>query len=299
MLVRMDDTRFPLRVGVVILPDMHWHEAGPLWRRAEDLGFAHAWTYDHLTWRGHRDETWFGATPTLTAAALSTRRIRLGPLVASPNFRHPLPFAKELVTLDDISQGRLVVGLGAGGTGWDATMLGHDAWSRGERVARFAEFVTLTDLLLRETASSYTGRYYSTADARTYPGCVQEPRAPFAIAAEGNATMRIAARYGQAWVTTGGGEGTGLGPREGAAIVRAQINRLADACEAAGRDSSSVDRLVLTGLSLDGCLGSFDEFVDGAGHYADAGATDLIVHWPRPTAPFHGDVTTFERIFAP
>ena len=105
--------------------------AGRRWRRAEELGFDHAWTYDHLAWRSLRDGPWFGAIPTLTAAAMVTDRIRLGTLVASPNFRHPVPFAKELMTLDDISGGRLAAGIGAGGTGWDAAMLGADPWSRG------------------------------------------------------------------------------------------------------------------------------------------------------------------------
>ena len=109
---------------MVILPERSWAEARPRWEQAEALGFDHAWTYDHLTWRSFRDQPWFGALPTLTAAALVTERIRLGPLVASPNFRHPVPFAKELVTLDDISGGRLTLGIGAGGTGWDATVLG-------------------------------------------------------------------------------------------------------------------------------------------------------------------------------
>jgi alkanesulfonate monooxygenase SsuD/methylene tetrahydromethanopterin reductase-like flavin-dependent oxidoreductase (luciferase family) len=295
----MDDERFPLRVGVVILPDMGWQEAGPLWKRAEDLGFSHAWTYDHLTWRGHRDAAWYAAMPTLTAAALSTDRIRLGPLVASPNFRHPLPFAKELITLDDISRGRLIVGLGAGGTGWDATMLGHAAWPARERVRRFAEFVAVTDQLLRDPATSHAGQYYSTNEARTYPGCVQQPRVPFAIAAEGDLTMRVAAEHGQAWVTTGGRAGVGLAPRDGAAIVTEQIESLTEACVAAGRDGASIDRVVLTGLSLDSCLGSRGQFEDAAGSYAGAGATDLIVHWPRPTEPYRGDVASFERLFEP
>ncbi len=73
----------------------------------------HAWTYDHLTWRNLRDGPWFGAVPTLAAAALVTSRIRLGTLVASANFRHPVPFAKELMTLDDLSHGRFTLGVGA------------------------------------------------------------------------------------------------------------------------------------------------------------------------------------------
>src|SRR5438105_6923295 len=118
-----------MRLGVVILPVLPWSTAQSVWRRAEELGFDHAWTYDHVAWRTLRDRTWFAAVPTLTAAALATSRIRLGTLVASPNFRHPVPFARELISLDDISGGRLTVGVGAGGLGDDATVLGGSAWS--------------------------------------------------------------------------------------------------------------------------------------------------------------------------
>src|SRR5436189_4408819 len=121
-----------MRRGVLILPEFRWSTAEPPWRRADELGFDHAWTYDHLAWRSLRDTTWFGAIPTLTAAAGVTARIRLGPLVASPNFRHPVVFAKELITLDDVAGGRLTLGLGAGGEGWAATMLGKESRSRRE-----------------------------------------------------------------------------------------------------------------------------------------------------------------------
>ena len=123
-----------LRLGVVILPEHRWPIARAIWRRAEALGFDHAWTYDHLAWRSLRDAPWFGAIPTLTAVAAATMRIRLGTLVASINFRHPVPFARELLTLDDVSGGRFTLGIGAGGTGWDATILGKPEWSPRERV---------------------------------------------------------------------------------------------------------------------------------------------------------------------
>ncbi|MGZ6980514.1 MAG: LLM class flavin-dependent oxidoreductase, partial [Acidimicrobiia bacterium] len=87
-----------MRVGVLILPEDRWTDAAPMWRRAEALGFAHAWTYDHIAWGPLRDSAWFGAVPTLAAVALVTSTIRLGTLVASPNFRHPVPFARELIT---------------------------------------------------------------------------------------------------------------------------------------------------------------------------------------------------------
>jgi alkanesulfonate monooxygenase SsuD/methylene tetrahydromethanopterin reductase-like flavin-dependent oxidoreductase (luciferase family) len=287
-----------VRVGVCILPELRWPQQLPLWQRAEELGFDHAWTYDHLAWRSLRDEPWFGAVPTLTAAALATTRLRIGPLVASPNFRNPVPFAKELVTLDDVSGGRLTLGIGAGGEGWDATMLGEKGWPRAERTARFEEFVDLLDRLLREPETSFDGRWYSAHEARTYPGCVQQPRVPFAVAATGPRGMRLAATYGQTWVTTGEGSGEGiLGTEQGAAAVGQQIARLDDACAAVGRDPASIDRLVLTGPVLDAGLGSEDAFGDAVGRYAEVGVTDLVVHWPRPTEPYAGDVATFERIF--
>src|SRR5215213_4603679 len=167
-----------MRVGVLILPEQHWPAAAEKWTRAEALGFDHAWTYDHLAWRGLRDSTWFAAVPTLAAAAAVTSTIRLGTLVASPNFRHPVPFARELLTLDDISSGRLTVGIGAGGQGWDATMLGQEPWEMLERQERFAEFVDLLDRLLTNREVNFAGRYWIANEARTHPGCVQQPRVP-------------------------------------------------------------------------------------------------------------------------
>lgn len=286
-----------MRVGVVILPEYPWPVASSIWRRAEELRFDHAWTYDHLAWGPLRDSAWFGAMATLTAAATATQHIRLGPLVASPNFRHPVPFAREVISLDDISGGRLTLGLGSGGEGWDATVLGNPRWSTGERADRFAEFVDLTDRLLREPETSYAGRFYAADGARTYPGCTQRPRVPFAIAATGTRAMRIAAAYADIWVTTGDrGPETGLASDEGAAAVRSQMDRLDAACAQVGRDPDTLARLVLAGLRLDSGLTSRDAFDETIGRYEAVGVTDFVVHWPRPDGPFGGDLTSFERI---
>lgn len=73
-----------LRLSTVILPVRRWHEGGRSpWQRAEELGLHAAYTYDHLAWRAFRDGPWFGAVPTLTAAACATSRLRLGTLVTS------------------------------------------------------------------------------------------------------------------------------------------------------------------------------------------------------------------------
>jgi alkanesulfonate monooxygenase SsuD/methylene tetrahydromethanopterin reductase-like flavin-dependent oxidoreductase (luciferase family) len=288
-----------MQLGVLILPEFPWATAQALWRRAEALGFEHAWTYDHLAWRSFRDTTWFAAIPTLTAAAMVTRRIRLGTLVASPNFRHPVPFAKELVALDDISGGRFTLGLGAGSSSWDATILGQAAWSPEERAGRFAEFVKLLDQVLREPAASYQGHYYTANEARTYPGCIQQPRLPFAIAATGRQGMRLAATYGQIWVTNGDRTREGImDAKQGAQVVREQIARLEEVCGQVGRDPASLRRLVLSGPRLDGGLESVEAFQDTVGRYAEAGVTDFVVHWPRPDQPYAADPAIFERIFS-
>ncbi len=286
-----------MRFGVVILPEAGWASSERRWRRAEELGFEHAWTYDHLSWRSFRDLPWYSAIPTLTAAAAATSRLRVGTLVASPNFRHPLPFAKDLIALDDISGGRVIAGIGAGGTGFDATALGQATLSPAERAERFAEFVTLTDLLLRQSQLTWKGRYYSVDEARTYPGSTQQPRLPLAIAAHGPKAMRLAAQHGDFWVTLGGTSDGLWGPAEGAAAVAAQVKRLESACQEIGRDPSSLRRLVLTGIPLDPGMSSPATFRDTVARYEEVGVTDFVVHWPRPSEPYAGDLAMFERIF--
>lgn len=287
-----------MRIGVVLLPETRWNHGGAArWRRAEELGFDHAWTYDHLAWRSLRNEPWFGAVPTLAAAAAVTTRMRLGTLVASPNFRHPVPFAREVLALDDIAEGRFTLGMGAGGEGWDAEMLGHPPWTRSERSARFAEFTDLLDQLLSTPEVSATGRYYSAVEARSYPGCIQRPRVPMLIAAAGPRAMDVAARFGQGWVTTGDAErGPLAGAAAGAELVGAQLATLARACNAIGRDPSELDKVVLTGLLLDGGISSREAFADAIAEYAAVGVTDLIVHWPRAGDPYRGDESAFVEI---
>ncbi|GAB2575400.1 LLM class flavin-dependent oxidoreductase [Streptomyces capparidis] len=290
------------RLSTVILPVRRWHEGGrDEWLRAEELGFHAAYTYDHLSWRSFRDRTWFGALPTLTAAAGATARLRLGTLVTSPNFRHPVTLAKELITLDDVSAGRVTLGVGAGGTGFDATALGQEPWSPRERADRFEEFVGLLDRLLTQQAVTHAGAFYSAHEARTVPGCVQRPRLPFAVAATGPRGLRLAARHGQAWVTTGDPRISATGtPEESRRVVRDQLDRLDRACAEAGRDPGTLERILLTGFTPEGnaVLDSVDAFVDFAGAHAEMGITEIVVHSPVPDSPFAADPGVFERIAA-
>ncbi|WP_405804517.1 LLM class flavin-dependent oxidoreductase [Streptomyces sp. NBC_01187] len=293
-----------LRLSTVILPVRRWHEGGrDQWLRAEELGFHTAYTYDHLSWRvPFRDGPWFGAVPTLTAAATATERLRLGTLVTSPNFRHPATLAKELISLDDVSGGRITLGIGAGGSGFDATTLlkgDEEPWSPRERADRFGEFVPLLDRLLTEDSVTFEGTFYSANEARNIPGCVQRPRLPFAVAATGPRGLRLAAQHGQAWVTTGDPKVNGAGtPEESREAVRGQIEKLGKACADIGHDVAELDKILLTGFTPDGTrpLESVDAFVDFAGRHQELGFTEIAIHWPIPDSRFAANQKIFECI---
>ncbi|MET8012430.1 LLM class flavin-dependent oxidoreductase [Streptomyces sp. NPDC005271] len=292
-----------MRLSTVILPVRRWSEGGrEQWQRAEELGFHAAYTYDHLSWRSFRDGPWFGAVPTLTAAAAATSRLRLGTLVTSPNFRHPVTLAKELISLDDVSDGRITLGIGAGGSGFDATSLlrgGEEPWTPRERADRFGEFVELLDRLLTQDVVTYEGTHYSAREVRNIPGCVQRPRLPFAVAATGPRGLRLAARHGQAWLTTGDPKLFETGtPEDSLAAIGGQIQRLGKACAEAGREVSELDKILLTGFTPDGerPLSSVDAFVDFAGRHAALGFDEIVLHWPIADSVFAADPVVFEKI---
>jgi alkanesulfonate monooxygenase SsuD/methylene tetrahydromethanopterin reductase-like flavin-dependent oxidoreductase (luciferase family) len=287
-----------MRFGLVILPQYEWPDAGRLWRDAERLGFDHAWTYDHLSWRGLAGERWHATIPTLTAAAMVTERIRLGTLVASPNYRHPVPFAKDVATLDQISGGRVVLGLGSGGTGFDARVLGQGELTPRERYERFREFTEALDRLLRFERGSgdgitYWGDEFSADAARMVGEPAQLPRMPFLMAANGPRAMRLAARYGSGWVTTGPQADTdaawwaGLGPL---------VARLDEACAAEGREPGDLDRV----LSLDDearySMSSVAAFEDAVGRARELGFTDVIAHRPREHGIYAGSEAVLEEV---
>ncbi|WP_308493125.1 LLM class flavin-dependent oxidoreductase [Microbacterium terrisoli] len=286
-----------MRIGIVILPQRPWHEQRELWRRAEDYGFDHAFTYDHLSWRSLAGQSWGATVPTLAGAALVTERIRLGTFVASPNFRHPVPFAKDLATIDEMSGGRFTLGLGAGTTGFDADVLGTAPLTAGDRHARFMEFVDVLDLLLRfeqpgTDGIDFDGQWYTAARARMVGRPAQSPRMPFVIAANGPRGIARAVQTGQGWVTTGPATDD---EREWWSGVGALARRVDDA-EAAASRTRPLDRY----LSLDSgaaySLASAVRFEDAVARAEDLGFTDVIAHWPRADGIYAGDESVLDQI---
>ncbi len=287
-----------MRVGVVVLPTDPWPETRDRARRVEALGYAHLWTYDHLSWRRYRDRDWQATVPWLAALAVSTSRIRLGTMVASPNFRHPVTLAKEAMTLDRLSEGRFVLGVGAGGPGYDAGVLGGPTLSPGERADRLDEFVEVLDLLLRQPLTSHDGTHYTVVEARMLPGCVQVPRVPMALAATGPRGMALAASRAESWITYGALSGGDLGPAGAEAVVTAQVVTLDAACDRAGRDPASIDRILLVTNEVERPLAGLEAFRDFAGRYRALGFTDLVFHHPRADDPVWDDDETMVEVVA-
>jgi alkanesulfonate monooxygenase SsuD/methylene tetrahydromethanopterin reductase-like flavin-dependent oxidoreductase (luciferase family) len=273
-----------VRLGVLMLPTDPWPDTVRRAVELEAMGYDHLWTYDHLSWRRYRDRDWHAAIPWLTGLAAATSRVRLGTMVSSPNFRHPVTLAKEAMTLDHISSGRFVLGVGAGGLGFDATVLGGSELPPAERIERFGEFVEVLDLLLRQPMTSYRGRWYTVHEARMLPGCVQQPRLPIAVASASRRTLALVARYGDAWITYGdpARDATAAGSE---AAVRKQAEWLSDACGVIGRDPRTIDRIFMIGNSEEHPLASVGEFTDFAARYAGLGFTDLVFHHPRADDP--------------
>lgn len=281
-----------MRFGITILPEHRWSQAKDLWRRAEDLGFDHGWTYDHITWAGLPQSPWFSATTTLTAASIVTERMRLGMFVASPNFRHPGPFLREITALDDISGGRILLGLGTGGD-LDSKVLGGPELTVKQRVDRFEEFAAVLDRLLTEPSVDHQGEWFVIRELCTAPGPVQQPRTPFVMAGNGPRSIRIAVRLGAGWVTTGL---KGADQEQWWASL-AELNGKVDAAlEQAGRARDTFPRYLNLDAGHQFSLRSAETFGEMVQRAGDLGFTDVITHWPRPDGPYAGTIDTLEEV---
>ena len=287
-----------MRVGIVILPTDRWPEQAQRWRRAEAYGFDHGWTYDHLTWDPLAGMPWGATIPTLVAAATVTGTLPLGTWVASPNYRHPVAFAREFAALDDVSGGRAVLGVGAGGTGVDAHVLGDQPLSPADRATRFEEFVEVLDRVLTGPRTDHAGRFYTAVDALTTTPCVQQPRLPFVIAANGPRTMRLAARFGRGWATTGATRRE-AGDTAWWAGVAGLADRFDQVLADAGRAPGSIDRLLSVDAASTFSLVSVQHFEDVVGRAAELRFTDVVVHWPVPGAVIYdGDEAVLDQVAA-
>ncbi|MEU4192592.1 LLM class flavin-dependent oxidoreductase [Kribbella sp. NPDC026611] len=188
-----------MRFGLKVNP-ADWDQASYWAGIAEDAGFDGLWTGDNL--RHPRDPAIpVHDGPTVVAGwAATTRRIRVGLLIANLVFRQPTVLAKHAVTLDHISAGRFDLGIGSGVWPTDHGMAGTPQWGAPERSERLAEFVAVVDRLLSGDVSDHDGPYYPYTLAAMTPGPVQD-RLPLIIAANAPKALAVVAAHADGWVT--------------------------------------------------------------------------------------------------
>jgi alkanesulfonate monooxygenase SsuD/methylene tetrahydromethanopterin reductase-like flavin-dependent oxidoreductase (luciferase family) len=243
--------RRPLAVGIQ-LPEIEWEARWPDLRalalRAEELGFDAVWYGDHLLYRRPGDERARGpweAWTILAGLAAVTSRVLIGPLVAATAFHNPAMLAKKAATVDEISAGRLVVGLGAG---WNETEFRAFGFPFDHRISRFEEAFTIVRTLLRDGVIDFSGSYYPARDCELAP----RPRPggpPLMIGSSGARMLAITVPHVDAWNAWF----NAFGNRP--AGVPALRERVDTACAGAGRDPATIARTLAVQVRLPGGSG--------------------------------------------
>jgi alkanesulfonate monooxygenase SsuD/methylene tetrahydromethanopterin reductase-like flavin-dependent oxidoreductase (luciferase family) len=215
-----------------------WADIAAFARAAEQAGFDSLWVQDHLLFRfpGEPPEAPWECFSLLAALAAVTTKVEIAPLVACTSFRNPALTAKIADTIDEISGGRLILGLGAG---WHEPEYIAYGYPFDHRYSRFEEALTIIHTLLREGQIDFAGRYYSARE------CELRPRGPRpAVGTTGDKMLGLAAKYADQWnayFTRTGNSPAGVIPLR---------DRVQAACAAAGRDPSTMELTVAALIDL-------------------------------------------------
>lgn len=276
-----------MRFGIEVPQDAPFPALVERWHRVEELRFDHLWVADHSAdtrtdYSGdyrNLDGTWFDGWTVLAIMAKETTRIRIGTLVSNPVLRPPALLAKEALTVDHLSGGRLELGIGTGSEPLDHATMGSDYWSPGERVARFSEYVEVVDGLLANPSRAYAfeGRFYRTREAAMGPPPVQRSRPPITVGGQSPTVLRVAAERADCWNIAGP---LGLGMDEILEVTCRQNDRLDEMCVAFGRDPTELRRsLFLVGALLD-AWASPDAVERIVGRFGEIGIGEFVLFWP-------------------
>ncbi|MEU1972248.1 LLM class flavin-dependent oxidoreductase [Microbacterium sp. NPDC019599] len=281
------------RISVVIPPIGPWRDQARWYRWAEDIGYDVAYTYDHLTHRTAVD-LWLGeAFTTLTAAAASTERIRLGTLVASAVFRRPVALARIAMTVQDISAGRLVLGVGLGAPDCEVA-------NRGERSELKAMAERFTDvvhgyLAALDGATEWDGATMSFSRLQSAPAPDGVAPPELLIAAHGPRALALTVAVADTWNTYGGPAGTQLEADDFWELLATQRAGFEEQCAKAGRDPRSVRRSVLLGFGRVRPTSSAGAFMDAVARVEELGFDELVVYGPGSSAGLGSDPAVHEQ----
>lgn len=284
------------RFAVLVLPNTEWSEILQRSLQVETLGFELLATADHFVDWTDPSRPWHEGWSVLAALAMATKTVRLATYVTQFPLRHPAMLARQALSIDHISNGRLEVGLGTGipiDPSYD--MMGIPNWDGKERVARFKEYVAVVDRLLSNDVSSFEGEFYTITDAVMKPRTPQAPRPPIVIGALGPVMLRLTARVADTWNTMSFAKTF----EEQLAELRDKVRIIDEACAKAGRDPASLRRSYLMfdpqarasggAMSYYQSVGAFEEM---AGRVMEAGFSELCLYYPVLSE----QTAVFERI---
>jgi probable F420-dependent oxidoreductase len=281
----------PLKVGM-LLPQAEgrlggdtarWRDLQAMAQRAEEVGFDSIWTIDHfiLEYPEAGPQGVWECWSLLAALAAVTQRVELAPLVTPTSFRNPALLAKMADTVDEISGGRLILGLGAG---WVESEYRAMGLPYDHRVSRFEEALQIIHGLLRDGEIDFEGRYYSARECELRPRGPRPQGPPILVGSNGERMLGMVARYADAWNTFF--SNTGNSP-DGIPPLREKVDA---ACHAAGRDPATLQRTVtvLVGFDLPGSVGhpqvqhplrgTPEQIANGLRAYANEGISHVQIY---------------------
>jgi len=227
-----------MKIGLILVIAEHkelrraysYQQTREIAQRAEESGFDSLWLYDHMLYRGDDHPTigiWECWT-FLSALADATKNVELGTLVACNSFRNPSLLAKMAITLDEVSQGRLILGVGAG---WNKAEYEAFGWPFDHRVSRFEEALQIIRPLLKEGRVDFVGKYYQARDCEIRPFGPRAGGPPLMIGSFGKRMLNLTAKYADLWNTGYLGEvSTLVQPRQ----------ELLAACQETGKDFATI-----------------------------------------------------------
>lgn len=249
---------------------------------AESIGLDNVWLIDQFGIDGRPDIPLLEAWTALAGLARDTERIRIGAMVTNVSMRNPGVLAKSILTVDQLSSGRVEAAVGSGFYPAEHAALGIDFLDGARRSERLREAVAILDAALRGEAVSHDGVHFRLSEATFRPAPTQVPRPPLWVAAQASRSLRAAVRHADAVVSLGE-EGEGI--EKSLPAFRARMERLDELCAEAGRDPASLRRCYFAGWASEPIFASVGATAELIGRYVEAGATDFTFYLHNPAVP--------------
>jgi F420-dependent oxidoreductase-like protein len=250
-----------------------YREIADTWHEIDSLGFISVFVFDHfIPFTGGPTGPCLEGWTLLSALAAQTKQVRVGVLVTGNTYRHPAVLAKMAVTVDHVSSGRLILGIGAGWFAAEHRMYGIPFPTTGERARRLREAVEVFKHLFVQEKSTFSGKYYQLKDAPFAPKAVQKPHPPILIGGMGpKVILPLAARHANIWHFYSG---------SGTESIRQTCAAFDAVCRKVGRDPVEVEKA--TSLSPSQLAGAPTTVIAQLHALADAGLQHVIIEPSQP-----------------